>query len=150
MARAIDDILGGIGAFNQGMAGYRQGRQMQRGRKLQDIQTQMAERQLQDYGQSLPEGFVRVDGKAQQDPSYFNPKAYREKASIKSEEEARAYGRFSGTSERDQILKELESLPPEEPTEVAEDPLDLEAQEAIRNGADPNLVQARLEKLRGG
>ena len=43
----------------------------------------------------LPEGFVRVGGKAVQDPTYYNPGREREKARIKSEEDVRAAGLFN-------------------------------------------------------
>lgn len=47
---------------------------------------------------TLPEGFVRVGGKAVQDPTYYNPGREREKARIKSEEDARAMQMFRDMS----------------------------------------------------
>lgn len=45
----------------------------------------------QQFGNPLPEGFVRVGGKVMKDPSYFNEDQYRTKSKIKAEEEAVAF-----------------------------------------------------------
>lgn len=71
--------------------------------------------QTEKFGAPI-EGFVKIPGKGyQQDPGYFNPKKEREKAAIKAEEEARAYGRmkemFGGetSSNIDSQIAELEA-----------------------------------------
>lgn len=88
-------------------------------RRVFGIPIGQAKRQLVISRENIPapEGYVRLpNGEYQKDETYYNPAREREKARIKSEEDARAFGYMSGTNiqgEQEQTLPALEELNPQ-------------------------------------
>lgn len=89
-------------AGTQGFVGGRKLRQDTEDQSLANAyriaQTRELEAKLGSLNQPLAEGFVRVGTDIKEDPTYYNPGKEREKARIKSEEDARAFQMFQNMS----------------------------------------------------
>lgn len=107
----------------------------------------------------VPTGYTLFGRKLVKDPTYFNADQERQKQRIKMEEMRDVLGAGSDVDDEiARIRQELEALPEDEDYEddsedeqspVMEDPLESDARRAIAQGADPQLVNKRLQELRG-
>jgi len=168
----------GFGDFAGGLAEGFQSAQDRRRKiqsdQLSDALTQAQLRQLNAQidalEQPLPPGFVNVQGKAMSDPSFVKPQSPGTQISrfrtgqqfgvdpITGEpipEDQLKTPRFGVAGDpTDIIFQQIaqkrtgggQVIPPAGGGQV--DPLDLEAQEAIRSGKDPFLVKQRLAQLK--